>query len=130
MSTPGEPPFTYTPRILSLVAEIGEALRRQVARPGTPVPPKLRRENRLRTIKCLANGPLAALACMKKPGLSHRPTFRKNYLQPALDGHLIERTLPDKPHGVPPWTQFQAGVSPPGKLKPRRARCGRAQRRG
>ena len=81
-------------------------------------------------LKCLANGPLAALACMKKPGLSHRPTFRKNYLQPALDGHLIERTLPDKPHGVPPWTQFQAGVSPPGKLKPRRARCGRAQRRG
>lgn len=35
---------------------------------------------------------------MKKLGLNHRPTFRKNYLQPALDGGLIERTLPDKPN--------------------------------
>ena len=34
----------------------------------------------------------------KKLGLSHRPTFRKNYLQPALDAGLIERTLPDKPN--------------------------------
>lgn len=33
----------------------------------------------------------------EKPGLSHRPTFRKNYLQPALEAGLIERTLPDKP---------------------------------
>lgn len=35
---------------------------------------------------------------MKKLGLSHRPTFRQNYLQPALDAGLIERTLPDKPN--------------------------------
>ncbi|WP_395748543.1 Fic family protein [Prosthecobacter sp.] len=48
--------------------------------------------------KCLANGPLSALDCMKKLGLSHRPTFRKNYLQPALEARLIERTLPDKPN--------------------------------
>jgi len=38
------------------------------------------------------------LPCMKKLGLSHRPTFRKNYLQPALEAGLIERTLPDKPN--------------------------------
>ncbi len=49
-------------------------------------------------IKCLAKQPLTALACMKKLGLNHRPTFRKNYLQPALDAGLIERTLPDKPN--------------------------------
>lgn len=48
-------------------------------------------------LKCLAKRPLTALACMKKLGLAHRPTFRKNYLQPALDAGLIERTLPDKP---------------------------------
>ncbi len=48
-------------------------------------------------LKCLARGPLTALACMIKLGLSHRPTFRKNYLQPALDAGVIERTLPDKP---------------------------------
>lgn len=42
--------------------------------------------------------PVSALECMKKLGLSHRPTFRQNYLQPALDAGLIERTLPDKPN--------------------------------
>lgn len=35
---------------------------------------------------------------MKKLDLSHRPTFRQNDLQPALDAGLIERTLPDKPN--------------------------------
>jgi Fic family protein len=49
-------------------------------------------------LKCLAKQPLTALACMKKLGLAHRPTFRKNYLQPALDAGLVERTLPDKPN--------------------------------
>jgi len=29
--------------------------------------------------------------------LSHRATFQKNYLNPALDTNLIERTIPDKP---------------------------------
>lgn len=49
-------------------------------------------------LKCLARQPLTALACMKKLGLNHRPTFRKNYLQPAMEAGLIERTLPDKPN--------------------------------
>lgn len=49
-------------------------------------------------LKCLTAQPLTALACMKKLRLAHRPTFRKNYLQPALDVGLIERTLPDKPN--------------------------------
>ncbi len=30
-------------------------------------------------------------------GLSHRPTFRRNYLRPALDAGLIEMTRPDLP---------------------------------
>ena len=29
--------------------------------------------------------------------LKHRQTFRENYLHPALDEALIERTIPDKP---------------------------------
>lgn len=49
-------------------------------------------------LKCLTKGPLTALQCLKKLGLSHRPTFRQNYLQPALAAGLIERTLPDKPN--------------------------------
>ncbi|MCH7305261.1 Fic family protein [Acinetobacter sp. NIPH1876] len=30
-------------------------------------------------------------------GLSHRPTFQQNYLNPAIEAELIERTIPDKP---------------------------------
>ncbi len=30
-------------------------------------------------------------------GLSHRATFQKNYLNPAIEAGLIERTIPDKP---------------------------------
>ena len=31
-------------------------------------------------------------------GLQHRPTFRKNYLRPALDGGWIEMTQPQSPN--------------------------------
>lgn len=34
---------------------------------------------------------------MQLMGLAHRPTFQKNYLNPALEAGLIERTQPDKP---------------------------------
>lgn len=34
---------------------------------------------------------------MQLVGLVHRPTFQKNYLNPALEAGLIERTQPDKP---------------------------------
>ena len=34
---------------------------------------------------------------MEALGLSGRDNFEKLYLQPALEQHLIERTLPDKP---------------------------------
>lgn len=49
-------------------------------------------------LKCLGSRTLSAVECMKRIGLSHRPTFRQNYLQPALDAGLIERTLPGKPN--------------------------------
>ena len=50
-----------------------------------------------RLIAVLGNETLSAAEIMKRLGLSHRPTFRRNYLDPALDAHLIERTIPDKP---------------------------------
>jgi hypothetical protein len=34
---------------------------------------------------------------IKALGLSHRPTFRGNYLNPAIKGGWIERTQPDSP---------------------------------
>lgn len=34
---------------------------------------------------------------MQLVGLTHRATFQKNYLNPALEAGLIKRTIPDKP---------------------------------
>ena len=34
---------------------------------------------------------------MQFVGLTHRATFQKNYLNPAIEAGLIERTIPDKP---------------------------------
>ena len=51
-----------------------------------------------RLLSVLGDETLPATEIMKRLGLSHRPTFRKNYLDPALEAHLIERTIPDKPN--------------------------------
>lgn len=41
--------------------------------------------------------PMSALELMEKLGLKSRQTFRKNYLQPALEAGLIGMTNPDQP---------------------------------
>lgn len=46
----------------------------------------------------LGGDELSAAQLMERLGLSHRPTFRKNYLAPALRLGLIEMTIPDKPN--------------------------------
>lgn len=51
-----------------------------------------------RLLSVLGNEELSAAEIMKRLELSHRPTFRKNYLTPALDKRIIERTIPDKPN--------------------------------
>lgn len=51
-----------------------------------------------RLLSALGNDTLSATELMEQLGLSHRPTFRKNYLHPALEQNLIERTIPDKPN--------------------------------
>ncbi|MCI8377152.1 MAG: Fic family protein [Lachnospiraceae bacterium] len=51
-----------------------------------------------RLLSALGDETLSAADLMKRLGLSHRPTFRKNYLNPALEQKLIERTIPDKPN--------------------------------
>lgn len=43
-------------------------------------------------------GPLAVSEAMKRLKLAHRPTFRANYLRPAIAAGLVEPTLPDKPN--------------------------------
>ena len=48
-------------------------------------------------LDALGTETLSARELMQRMGLSHKPTFRKNYLRPALERGLIEATLPDKP---------------------------------
>ena len=45
----------------------------------------------------LGDDVLSAKEIMERLDLVHKPTFRKNYLNPALEMKLIERTIPDKP---------------------------------
>ncbi len=51
-----------------------------------------------RLLAILGEDTLSAVEIMECLGLSHRPTFQKNYLNPALEKLLIERTIPDKPN--------------------------------
>ncbi len=51
-----------------------------------------------RLLSVLGNDILSAAQLMERLNLSQKPTFRKNYLKPALEQNLIERTIPDKPN--------------------------------
>jgi len=50
-----------------------------------------------RLLEQLKDTPLSARDLMDRLGLSHRPSFRKNYLHPALSAGLIEMTHPESP---------------------------------
>ena len=43
-------------------------------------------------------GEMGRAALQSALGLSDRKSFRERYLKPALDGGLIEMTIPDKPN--------------------------------
>lgn len=51
----------------------------------------------IRLLDVLRSGEIGATDLMARLKLSHRPTFRKNYLEPALAAGLIERTQPVSP---------------------------------
>ncbi len=63
-------------------------------------------------LKVLKANPLSAAECMQRLKLSHRPTFRANYLHPALAANLIERTIPDKPNSRLQKYRLTAKVTP------------------
>lgn len=50
-----------------------------------------------RLLDVLGQGEKSATELMTELGLRHAPTFRKNYLSPALETTLVERTKPDAP---------------------------------
>lgn len=49
-------------------------------------------------MEILGTKTLSAMELMELLHLRHRPSFRKNYLHPALDAGLIEMTLPQTPN--------------------------------
>lgn len=49
-------------------------------------------------LQVLGDDTLTAAELMERLNLKHRPTFRNNYLKPALAKGLIEMTIPDKPN--------------------------------
>jgi len=50
-----------------------------------------------RLLMALKSSSFSSGELRKKLNISHRPTFRDNYLHPALKEKLIEMTIPDKP---------------------------------
>ncbi len=50
-----------------------------------------------RLLAQLRDGPKSANELMAALGLSHRPTFRKNYIRPALSAGLVEMIVPESP---------------------------------
>ena len=50
-----------------------------------------------RLLARLQEGPKTAAEIMADLGLSHRPTFRNNYIRPALSAGLVEMTRPESP---------------------------------
>ncbi len=51
----------------------------------------------LRLISAMKQEDYTLAELMQFIGLTHRATFQKNYLNPAIEAGLIERTIPDKP---------------------------------
>jgi len=50
-----------------------------------------------RLVEAIGANELSGSDLLVSLALSHQPTFRKNYLNPGLDGGWIERTQPDSP---------------------------------
>ncbi len=48
-------------------------------------------------LEAIGNSELSGSELMKALGFSHRPTFRANYLNPAMEGGWLDRTQPGSP---------------------------------
>jgi ATP-dependent DNA helicase RecG len=51
-----------------------------------------------RLLAALLHGEMASAKLREALGIKHRPTFRDNYLHPAIEAGFIEYTIPDKPN--------------------------------
>jgi ATP-dependent DNA helicase RecG len=48
-------------------------------------------------LRALETGEKSGKELIKELKLKHKPTFRMNYLKPAIEAGLIELTIPEKP---------------------------------
>ena len=60
-------------------------------------------------LSVMGTGYLSSAQIMAKVGLSHKPTFRKNYLLPALQQGLIKMSHPDTPNS--PKQKYRAAFN-------------------
>jgi Fic family protein len=75
----------------SILDVLAEVLHSQV--PSAEVSPQMRL-----FLDKIGDREMSASEIMVRMGLRNRPSFRKTYLQPALEARLIEMTLPDRPN--------------------------------
>lgn len=61
----------------------------------------------MQLILLMGQGEYRLTELMALLGLVHRASFQKNYLNPALEAGLIERTIPDKPKS--PLQRYRLG---------------------
>ena len=80
---------TFLPAVLPGTPEVTDQVTDQVADQVT--------DQVKRLLSLLAEGPINAVQLMEMLNLSHRPTFRDNYLHPALGAGFVEMTIPNKP---------------------------------
>ncbi len=79
-----------TPFISFMLETILEAIR--IPQTGDQVSDQV-----ARLLAALRKGPKTAAELMAKMDLSHRPTFRKNYIHPAVAAGLVDMTHPESP---------------------------------
>ena len=114
-----QPPYSITPAILTRVAScvfhdefefmlgaLHDAIREAVAledpdaqarqQPIDQVPDQVA-DQVAALLQAIGTGERGSHDLAQALGLSHRPTLRANYLNPALAAELIERTQPDSP---------------------------------
>lgn len=83
-----------TPFVAFMLCALRDAVREAVStdQAGDPVTAQV-----AAMIRAIGSGELGSNDLMQALGLSHRPTFRNNHLNPTMEDGWIERTQPDSP---------------------------------
>ncbi|MEW6519187.1 MAG: Fic family protein [Thermodesulfobacteriota bacterium] len=77
-----------------------------------------------RLLHDLVEGTLSSGELRTRLSLKHRPTFRDNYLRPALEAGYIEMTIPEKPSSREIKTELSNAIQAMKNLKVELAKLG------